>query len=123
MAVQPAVDGEVATRYPVMSLPLPVRMSSHDTTLLPAACVTVMFFGAHGVTGALPMFSNLFGVCSVRPEEKRVTASQVACFFTHAQAAVAPVARLVGADASPCRYCATAPLTCGAAIEVPDSTM
>lgn len=99
-----------------MSDPLALGTSSHDTVLCPEAWVTATFVGAHGADGAA-VDSNLFGVWTT-PVRTYDTSPHEAFFFSQAQAFSS-----FEVDAlSPCSHVATAPVTCGVAIDVPSSS-
>jgi hypothetical protein len=100
-----------------MSDPFALGSSLHDTVLCPLACVTATFAGAHGTPGAASE-SSLLGVC-VTPLRTYVTSPHVEFFFSQVHAASVPVAFDTGAVASPCSHVAIAPVTCGAAMELP----
>ena len=99
-----------------MSEPFALGSSLHDTVLCPLAWVTATFAGAHGTPGAASE-SSLLGVC-VTPLRTYVTSPHDAFFFSHVHA----FSSLELEATSPCNHVATAPVTCGAAIDVPSSS-
>ena len=67
------------------------------------------------------MFRNRFGDCTDRVLSVYVTTSHVAFSFNHVHASVGTVETSLGRGLIPSSHCASAPATCGAAIDVPDS--
>ena len=101
-----------------MTDPFAVAGSAHDTTVDFIAAVAVTAVGAHGAVAGASTATNRLGVrvsnCLLA---EYVTALQVEFCLNqfHASTGVA------GVTVAFCKYRATAPLTCGAAIDVPDS--
>jgi hypothetical protein len=101
-----------------MTDPFAVAGSVHDTTVDFAATVAATAVGAHGATAGASTASNRLGVrVSNCRAAKYVTALHVEFCFNQFHASVGVVVVTVVV----CKYRATAPLTCGAAMDVPDS--